>query len=283
MSLFASNYLTTNTTYTLDPPQTGGLVVNVDPDPGTQTTVAGAAFSGAATVVTTAGGVFSAGDLILISGANTPANDGVFEVLSHVGTTLTIRGAGATVEDFTKDVFTPDAVAAGTITKTSVSVMRANSTGGTWAFGSGDATPITFLDVVGTPGGGATYEEFTHVTTWGGPFAAPIAGNVRLTLFGRNVTADFVGTGGQSQRLGAITMTTPFPDRFRPFADREFTVSVTNNSSNTVGILLVRADGTARFFADASSTGFAGPILGPTGTVVFPVAAFQDVSVSWTV
>lgn len=146
----ANNHIFINDGYTVNTAKTGGLVANYHPTT-TQTTMssgtftAGVASTSNPTVVTVGSGTFAASDLVLISG--TSNNDGLFEVLSHTGTTLTIRGVGtvATVEDFTKNQFAAG-VGNGAITKVNVSVIRAGADG-KWEQGKGNATGIAFTNL----------------------------------------------------------------------------------------------------------------------------------------
>lgn len=90
------------------------------------------------TVVTVGSGTFAQNDIVQVKGS--VENDGVYEVESHVGTLLTLRGVP--VEDFSRDQ-----VAAGTdsatIRKVNVSVHRTSVTG-TPEHGKGSTTPITY-------------------------------------------------------------------------------------------------------------------------------------------
>jgi len=151
--LLDDNHLYLNNAYTTASGETGGLVVNYLPIATSTTVAAGGFTAGVAatsnpTVITTGSGTFSAGQFIQVSGASNSNNNGLFEVLTHSGTTLTIRGVGttATVEDFTQNQFTTDATVAGTITRVTVSVMRAG-TDGVWETGAGATTPVSFSDL----------------------------------------------------------------------------------------------------------------------------------------
>lgn len=74
-------------------------------------------------VITVGIGTFSIGEVVQIAGANTSANDGLFEVLSHVGNVLSVFGIG--IFPITKTgietQFVTDSVIAGTITKVAFS------------------------------------------------------------------------------------------------------------------------------------------------------------------
>lgn len=129
----ADSTLFLNDNYTTVAAQTGGLVVNYLPT-STTTTVAAGGFTNAAnsTVATVGSATFTAGDVILITGATVLANNGLFCVLSHVSTTLTIYGTGTpppTVVDFVQNTFTTSAGAAGSIRRINISIMRASLTG----------------------------------------------------------------------------------------------------------------------------------------------------------
>ncbi len=139
----ADNNIYLNAGYTTAAAQTGGLVVNYLPI-ATTDTVATGGFATTTTVITTGSATFAVGQFIQISGANTIDNNGIFEVLSHVGTTLTIRSSP--VETFSQNVFVVDTTVAGSITRLNVTVMRAG-TDGIWETGRGAVTPITYTDL----------------------------------------------------------------------------------------------------------------------------------------
>lgn len=145
--LIADNHLFLNNGYTLDAPQTGGLVVNVDPEAATNDTVNGAYTASPPAVTTTGSAVFAVGDIVMFAAGN-DQNEGLFEVLSHIGTALILRGIGgtATVEDFTQNQFVAQASDSATITKVAVAVMRAG-TDGLWETAFGSTTPLSFTDL----------------------------------------------------------------------------------------------------------------------------------------
>ena len=109
---------------------------------------AGVASTSNPTLITDGSGTFSANDIILITrGPNILENDineGLYEVLSHSGNTLTITGVGTTArtQDFVKDQFTFQQ-GTGFLTKVSVSVIRA--TDAEIQVGFGDTMPLTFI------------------------------------------------------------------------------------------------------------------------------------------
>lgn len=190
------NHLYLNADYTTTVAQTGGIVVNVLPT-ATSDTVAATGFTAGVpatsnpTVNTTGSGTFSAGDVIQISGANEQANDGIFEVDSHVGTTLTIRGVGTvgTTQDWVQNDFVTDSTVAGTITLVNVNVLRGNSTGDWETATTSTTTGLTYNTITqqGTVDLQSAYEEGNTITTDAGNGNVVVAGTELL-----NVTA----TGG---------------------------------------------------------------------------------------
>jgi hypothetical protein len=153
--LFGDKFLTLNALYTTNVAAESGIIYNYLPT-ATATTVNGVFTAGVAavsnpTVITLGSATFTAGDLILISGSGVIGNDGIYEVNTHIGTTLTIRGIGtvATTFSFIGNQFqSGSAGGVTTITKTAVSVFRCSTTG-TFGVGSGNNTSsITFRNVI---------------------------------------------------------------------------------------------------------------------------------------
>lgn len=149
--LIADNHLYLNSGYTTDAAVTGGLVVNFDPTTTTDTVagsyVAGVAATSDPTISTTGSATFTVGDFIQLSGSTN--NNGVYEVYSHVGQVLTIRGIGthATTVDFVQNQVTAGSSDSASIFKVTLSILRAG-TDGIWetAYGS-TSTGLTFQDV----------------------------------------------------------------------------------------------------------------------------------------
>jgi hypothetical protein len=86
---------------------------------------------GGPTVQTSGSYSFVAGDIIQISSAHNPDNNGLFEVNSDVGGLITIRGVGGVTPTFSmfQNNFVADAVAGGRVTLVNVGVASASSTG----------------------------------------------------------------------------------------------------------------------------------------------------------
>src|SRR3990167_3226821 len=92
--LVADNHIYLNDGYTTAVAQTAGLVANYLPTATADTVATGGLTAGVVstsnpTVVTVGSATFAASDIIQISNANKPGNNGLFEVLTHTGTTLT--------------------------------------------------------------------------------------------------------------------------------------------------------------------------------------------------
>lgn len=158
--LISDNHVVLNSGYMSGVAQTGGLVVNTLPEATVDTAAAGGFTAGSMgvsnpTLATVGAATYSVGDIIQISGANNPTNNGIFEVLSHAANVLEIRGVGltGTVEDFTQTQFVTDSTVAGDVTLINVSVMRAG-TDGAWEVAYGKTTGLVFTDL--SVGGGGT-------------------------------------------------------------------------------------------------------------------------------
>jgi hypothetical protein len=139
-----ANYICLNKNYNSDAAQTCGQVYNVDPE---ATSYSITSFGSTSMVSTSLATGFVAGDLVIIVGANNDNNNGIFEISASAGTLATIKAAGVAA-DYVQNLFTADATAGGTITRTSLTVQRAK-TNGNMEIGSGSNTgSITFKEIV---------------------------------------------------------------------------------------------------------------------------------------
>jgi hypothetical protein len=207
---FEDNNVVLNFGYTSDAAQAGGFVVNYDPTTTTDTVAADGFHAGVPAtsnpyVTTTGEATFSTSDIIMISGTADSENYGIFEVLSHVGTTLTIRGIGLTacVEAFTSNQFATDTTTGANITKVAVSVLRAG-TDGVWESGKGSTTGITFTDLATTANQTlqTAYNNGPTITT-----ASSTAIAFTLTSGGFTVDGGGAVTFGGSTALSAFAVT----------------------------------------------------------------------------
>lgn len=172
-----SNYLCLNKGYNANVAQRSGVVHNVDPDTGSQVAVdtggftAGVASTSNPTVaVDVASGTFADQDIVIITGANNTSNNGIYEVLSHSSNVLTIRGIGTSGvtagAEYLQEDFVDDTTVAGTITLTSLTVLRARLDG-QMEIGLGTATDTinssfkTIVTEVATAGGSETLVSTT--------------------------------------------------------------------------------------------------------------------------
>ena len=153
-----ANYLNNNSNYSTAVAQPGGLTVRYLPT-ATTTTQNGAFVAGIASVsnpnvITSGSGTFAASDLIAIDTAADVDNNGIYEVLSHTGTLLVVKGIGLTglTEPFPQNQFVADATLGARLTKVNMSIIHAN-TSGDWDVGKGSSTPITFstISTIATP------------------------------------------------------------------------------------------------------------------------------------
>ena len=195
--LYDDNHLYLNNAYETVSAQTAGLVGNYLPTATNDTVaatgfVAGVPATSNPTVKTAGSGTFAAGDLVQIAGANSAENNGLFEVLTHTTTTLTIAGIGtsAATQDWVQNQFATDTVVAGTIRKINVSVIRAG-TDGVWEVGKGSSTTgFTFDDLATAAGATLTsaYVAGNTLTTDSGNGDFIVAGTETMDV---NIAADF--------------------------------------------------------------------------------------------
>jgi len=218
--LVADNHIYLNDGYETDAAQTGGLVINVDPEAATTESAAGAGFvAGIASTSNPTVGVastanFAISDIVQVAGST--GNDGIYEVdaLLTTPTRIQVRGVGtsATVEDFTQSQFVTEA-AAGNITVVKIAVLR-SGTDGIFESAFDDATPFTFSDF--TTAAGTTLQvaydndpdgSDATITTNATDGAVVIAGNQKLQVTATNgldvdTIADFDVTTFDVQMTG---------------------------------------------------------------------------------
>lgn len=243
----ADNHMYLNAGYTTAAAQTGGLVVNylptatVDSTAGAGVFTAGVDTTSDPNVTTAAAAVFSAGDLIQLSGsANGGENDGLYEVVSHAANVLTVRstadGVTNQVEDFTDGQFTANAGDTGvSITKVTVSVLRAG-TDGTWETASGSTTGLSFNNLLDASSGlthslDDAYDDGSSVTvdTAAVAWASSLVGNAM------EITTSAVAQTGAALDInlsGAAMSATPEGLRV------EYSGSI-NSASDAYGINLI--------------------------------------------
>lgn len=159
-------HLYLNSGYTTPISVTSGLVSNYLPT-GVSDTLTSLTTN---TIITTGSDTFSPGDIIEIAGTN---SDGIYEVLSHVGTTLTIDETPS--NDFVQDSLIAETVNA-TITGVTVSVIR-TGTDGVWEVGSGSNGAIGFTDI----GGGSVSSLQSSYNNGSGIILTGANGSVNIT------------------------------------------------------------------------------------------------------
>lgn len=189
----ADNYLYLNKDYTTASGKTGGLVVNYLPTATADAADTGG-FATTSTVITVGSATFAAGDIIQISNSDNAANDGLYEVLTHTGTTLTIDTTPQ--EDFSQTGFTVDAGDVNAvITKVGVSVIRQDGAGD-WEVASGNTVPLTYspLALVSDITLQQAYVGGNTITTSGAEGNVTITGTEDLIVTTSDVDIDVSGT-----------------------------------------------------------------------------------------
>lgn len=188
----SDTYVALNSTHTTAVHKPGGVVVNYLPT-STATTVAAGGFSSSSTVVTADGAVFAVGDIVSVTGANNPANNGFFEVDAHSGSTLTIRTSP--IEGFAKSAFVADATVAGAIRNITVAVLQVGSSG-SWETALGNNVGPT----------GLVYSSLA--TTAGMTMSGDLdMGGNRITGLGDPTAAQDAATQAYVQGLSALATT----------------------------------------------------------------------------
>ncbi len=141
----SDNNLIMSSDYTTAVARQGGITVNYLPTAISELVIA-TGFTSTTVVEVADASVFTAGDIILVSGANTPGNNGLFKVTTGAGTTLTII-APASTQNYLQSAFDAiDTVVAGTVTKVTVAVLQAG-TDGKFEVAEGSSAPLTFTDI----------------------------------------------------------------------------------------------------------------------------------------
>jgi hypothetical protein len=138
----ADNFLYLNQGYGTVSAVTGGLAINYLPT-ATTTTAASPGFANPDTINTVGAATFAAGDIIQISGAVQPENDGLYVVLSHAANVITLD---TTVYGWNQTAVTTGVDAVAVIRKVAISVIRAN-TSGDWQVAKGSAVPLSFANL----------------------------------------------------------------------------------------------------------------------------------------
>lgn len=163
----SDNNLLLSSNYTTATARSGGLTVNYLPTATTDTLDTGG-FTSTSTVATVAASTFSAGDIILITGANNDKNNGLFEVLTHAANVLTI--ASTATFNFLQDTFVADSSTLGSIRKVTVAALQAG-TDGRFEVAQGSSTSgMTFTDLALVTELGGVWTELTHTTTNNTPY-----------------------------------------------------------------------------------------------------------------
>lgn len=89
----------------------------------------------------------------------------------------------------------------------------------------------------GTPADLNYYEVYTHVTTFSGPFAAPVAGSFIINRIGNICIARIPEFSAASTTAASISIDTLLPARFRPISVSAVTGTflALNNSAAALG------------------------------------------------
>jgi hypothetical protein len=236
------NHIELNHGYTTIAEKEAGLVVNYLPT-ATNDTVNGNFTAGDPgvsnpTVITTGSDTFANNVFIQLYNSLESDNTGIFEVLNHTGTLLTVRGVGLTdiVTGFTQRQFVTDiSTPTGTITAVNISVMASNS-GGVWATGKGLDNTLTLNNVVDV-----SLAVNTSITGTGALGAGSITsgfgsidnGASAITTTG-SVSSGSLSVTGTSNLIGVTTMGTGGTNYTLPITRGTDTQVLITNGSGVV-------------------------------------------------
>lgn len=178
----ADRYLYMGANYTSNTSLPGGIVVNTFPTVFTNlVTTGGFSSTTVVNIISTTG--MAAGDIFQVSGANNIANTGLYVIASLTATTITID---TTAGDFYNTAFVVDAVVAGEVTVTNVSIMR--SLAGVWQTAYGSATPLTYTAI-------STGGTVTSITASTGLSGGTITTSGTIAIASTGVSAASYGSG----------------------------------------------------------------------------------------
>lgn len=278
--LLAANYTHINAGYTTAAAQTGGIVVNRLPTATTTNTTGAGVFTAGVdgtsdpTVTTAGSGTFAQHDLVQISGS--ASNDGLYEVHSHSGTTLTLRSTSSGVTNRVLD-FTQDQVVAGTdtgatITKVTVSVLRVDASGN-WETGGGATSAITFnniLDASSALDSNAISFNPSNYTEAAATLAGHLEGiDTALASAGSSpysATFDATTDWGSADGDGAYTITVTAGTHGKSTNVKRVALFYDDGtnyipSDNTAEIKIVKANGNVSFRVQGTGGRFAGKVV----------------------
>lgn len=194
--LIADNNMVLSSNYTNAVAREGGIAVNYLPT-ATASVTAGSNFT-PTSVEVSAIGAFAATDIILVSGAANPSNNGLFEIASTLVNVIVI--APAPTHNFLNSVFVADPTDSGVnVTKVTVAVLQAG-TDGRFEVASGSDTSLAFTDLALTselPVG--TWTEVDIATTDATPNVTNIA-----TTSDRSTTFELVYAAKEDGAANAL-------------------------------------------------------------------------------
>jgi hypothetical protein len=213
--LIKDNFLDLNHGYSSSDAQQGGITINYAPDTAASTTstafTAGAGSDGPVIAVASNSG-FANFDVIQVSNATDPANDGIYILKNISGTNFTLMGTGGTgvpaIHSWAKNQLTTNGSdTAATVIRVAVSVMKAN-TSGDWQIGKGS-------NITNDAGAGIAYSTIQTGTDSTETLQTVYANGNTITTSGANGNVIIAGdqalsvsaTGGVDISSGGLQIT----------------------------------------------------------------------------
>lgn len=126
---------------------------------------------------------------------------------------------------------------------------------------------VTFASVTLTTSGGTPtaldyYETYTHTTNWNGAYGVAVAGNLKVTRVGRNVTVVYPQILGTCTVTNPLWMATNMPARFCPASDLYIPLGIAQTAAGVLNPNAIAFVAAAGNFQIHNSTGQTFPNAG---------------------
>jgi len=216
------------------------------------------------TATTSASGTFAAGDMLLVTGGTEEENKGVWEVVSHSGTTLTLAASPTAGAEFVNQQGTTTTGDSATATVVTVSVLRVDSSGN-YAVSEGFAN-VSGISYVDLGANAATLEAaWSNATGAGATLATSFTGSI---TDGDTYLVDSVTGSHTILSLAALAAGDTVTIGDTGDASSNFNVDTASNTFNAGAVFDNAAAGTAiRIGLDATG-GTANAIYATGGALV---------------
>ena len=240
--LIKDNFLDLNHGYSTNAAQQGGVTVNYDPDTSaTTTSTAFTAGSGSGPVLAVASNSgFANYDVIQVSDATDPENDGIYIIKSISSTNFTLMGTGGTavpaIHSWAKNQLTTNASdTAATVIRVAVSIMKAD-TSGDWQVGKGS-------NITNDAGAGIAYSDIQTGTDSSDTLQAAYVAGATITTTGNDLAFTLSSGNFTASGAGSVDLTPTSASQFTSGGALTFTAGAASTWSTTAGALTIDSAG----------------------------------------